>query len=436
MPLELKPLPKLTYKLRLTPQVRLSLNLLQFPLIKLKEYIKQEIEKNPLLELIDSGPAPFIKAPWSEADEEKRQYQESLITKPPTLEEHLLRQLRLFSSSEDECEIGESIIGNLNDDGYLKCSIEDIAKSNKTTKSQVEKILALIQTFDPIGIGARNLRECLLLQLKAKEEENSLAGKIVDKYLPFLEKRRYEYITKKLKVSVTKIKEAVKEIAQLEPKPGRSFSTERPIALIPDAILKKNKAGYEVIANTSQLPRITINDKYKKMLKQRDAAPDTKEYLRERLKAGRTLINAVNKRQETIQQIIEDIVYTQKDFFDKGVANLKPLTLEQIAKRVGKHKSTISRAITNKCLQTPYGTFELRYFLNSGLKQENGEILSSKAIKCKIKELIENENKERPLSDQKIAEGLKEDWTFISRRTIAKYRTQLKILPSLSRRFK
>ena len=446
MPLELTPSPKLTYKLRLTPQMRLSLNLLQLPLLKLKEYINQEIEKNPLLELIDREPKPpkgETQMTWSGEDEEKKEYRESLISKPPTLQDHLLRQLRLFTNSNDERRIGESIIGNINDDGYLRSSIEDIAKLNGTTKSQVEKVLTLIHTFDPIGVGARDLRECLSLQLKVKGEESSLAGKIVDKYLPFLEKKRYEYIAKKLsakggsasggKVSVDRIKKAMKEIAHLEPKPGRSFSAEEAVRLIPDATLRKNEDGHEVILNDWELPHITLNEKYKKMIKQKDTPGDAKEYLMERLKAARTLINAVGRRKETMQKIIEDIVYVQRDFLDTGVANFKPMTQDEIAKRIGKHKSTVSRAISNKYLHTPHGIFELRYFLSSGIKQENNTSYASKNIKVEISELIRNEDKKNPLTDREITNRFGKNGIFVSRRTITKYRKQLKILPSKSR---
>lgn len=435
MPLEVKLQPKLTYKLRLSPQIKLALNLLQLPLAQLKEYIKEEIEKNPLLEPSEDTTSSYESdILWTEEDEDKKQYRESLISASPTLQEHLSRQLHLFSSSEDERKIGESIIGNINDNGYLDCSIEKIVESNRTTKFQVEKVLALIHTFDPIGVGARDLRECLWLQLRTKEEENSLAGLIVDKYLPFLEKKRYGYIAKKLKRSVEEIKDAIKEIAKFQPKPGCSFSQEITQRLIPDAILKKNKDGYEVIPNDWELPRFGLSAKYKEMLKKNDTPTEVKEYLQERLKAGRSLIDAVNKRKETIQKILEEIVYAQKDFLDNGVTHFKPLTLSQIADRIGKHKSTVSRAISNKYVHTPYGIFKLRDFINSGVKQENGELFSSKSIKAKIKALIESEKKKKPLSDLEISSCLKQEGIFVSRRTITKYRHQLKILPSKSRR--
>jgi RNA polymerase sigma-54 factor len=439
MQLELKPTNKLTYKLRLTPQMRLAISLLQMPLVKLQEYVKQQVEENPLLE-IEKMEAPLRETESdlnynSDEDEEKKQnYRESLITKTATLSEHLLRQLHLIADTEERRKIGQLIIENIDDDGILRTSIEEIAESAKVTLAKVENILNFIQTFTPIGVGTRDLRECLLLQIKAKGRENSLAGQIIDKYLSYLEKKRFEFIAKKLKVSVERIKDAIKEIAHLEPKPGRSFNTERAARLIPDAILERNNDRYEVILNDWELPSLNLNPKYKKMLKQKNVAEDTKEYLRERLKAAKSLINAINKRKETIHKVTEAIVYIQKDFLDNGMQNLKPMTLSQIANLVDKHKSTVSRTVNNKYLQTPDGIFELRHFLNSGVKQENGEFYSSKAIKSKIKELIENENKENPLTDQQIVDLLKLENISISRRAIAKYRHQLKILPSQSRR--
>jgi RNA polymerase sigma-54 factor len=438
MQLELKPANKLTYKLRLTPQMRLAISLLQMPLVKLKEYVKQQIDENPLLEIENKEMPPEevefdLNYGTNEDEEEKQNYRESLITKTATLSEHLLRQLYLFVAN-DERKIGEVIIANIDDNGYLKSSIEEIANSTQATRTGVEKVLSLVQTFDPIGVGTRDLRECLLLQIKAKGEGNSLVGQIIDKYLPYLEKKRFEFIAKKLKVSVERIKGAIKQIANLEPKPGRSLNTERAVHLIPDVILKRNNDKYEVMLNDWELPSLNLNPKYKRMLKQKDVAEDTKEYLKERLKAAKFLINAINKRKETIHKVTEAIVYIQKDFLDNGMQNLKPMTLSQIANLVDKHKSTVSRTVNNKYLQTPDGIFELRHFLNSGLKQENGEFYSSKAIKSKIKELIKTEDKENPLTDQEITNHFKQERISISRRTIAKYRHQLKILPSQSRR--
>jgi RNA polymerase sigma-54 factor len=438
MPLELKPVNKLTYKLRLTPHMRLAINLLQMPLVKLKEFIEKQVEENPLLDIENIGlPVKPWQGPelnYSAEDEEKDNYKKSLVTRPDTLQEHLLRQLRLLTVADDERKIGELIIGNIDNNGYLGSSVEDIAESAKTASSMVEKVLSLIQAFDPVGVGARDLRECLLIQLKAGGEELPITYQIIDGYLAFLEKKRFKLIAEKLGVSVERIKKAVEKIAALEPKPGRPFSIEKNVSIIPDAILKKEKGKYEVILNDWGFPSLTFNEKYRNMLKQKDTPKDTKEYLRERLKAAQGLINAINSRRQTIQKVMDEIVYFQKDSLDNGEGHFKSMTLEQIAKGIGKHKSTVSRVVTNKYLQTPQGVFELRYFLNSGIKQDNGELLSSKAVKSKIKDLISRENKEKPLTDQKIAGILKQEGISIARRTIAKYRFQLKMLSSKSRR--
>ncbi len=423
MSLQLKPINKLTYKLKLTPHLRLAINLLPMPLLKLKEYIKEQLEENPLLEIENTGLPPKPKETF-----EINSF--DFAAKPPTLQEHLSRQLEILANSDFERQIGELIIGNIDDDGYFRCSAEDVVRLVKTDILTVGKVLSSVQSFDPAGVGARDLRECLLLQLKAKGEENSLTGQIVDKYLLCLEKKRFNYIAKQLDVSVEKVKEGLKEIAKLEPKPGRSFGAEKTIRLVPDAMLQKNKNRYEVILNNWELPSITLNHKYRKMIKEKGTPQDAKGYLRERLKAARTLIDAIKHRKETVKKVIEDIVFNQKGFLDSGEGSFKPMTLGQIAKRIGRHKSTVSRTVTNKYLQTPYGIIELRNFLNSGIKQKNGEIVSSKVIKSRIKVMIGSENKKNPLTDKQIIKYLKREGISVSRRTVTKYRNRLKILSS------
>lgn len=424
MSLKIQLLPKLTHKLKLSPQIKLSLTILQLPLVNLKEYIIAQIEENPLLRDTDNEAALSDNRQQLPSKLDSLPDQQNLITKPVALSEHLLKQLRIFADSQDY-KIGELIIDNINEDGYIKDSLE------KINEPRLNKILSLIQTFDPPGIGARNLRECLLIQLKANGEKNSFAFQIVDKYLPYLEKKRFTYLAKKLHTSIETIKEAVKRIAALEPKPCRAFDTDKPVYLIPDIIIKKNKNNYEVMFNDDQLPRITINEKYKKMLREKNTPPDVKNYLKEKLLAAQTLITAINKRKQTIQQISKEIVNTQKKFFDKGISNLTPLTLSKIAGKIGKHKSTVSRAMSNKYVQTPHGILELKYFLSSEIKQKNKTPLSSKAIKSMIKSMITKEKE--PYSDQRITDYLNQKGIVISRRTVTKYRGQLKILPAMSR---
>jgi len=425
---ELRPSQKFAHRLSLTPRMKLSIGILQMPLAKLNQFIKEQVEINPLL---DTEKAPLRQKNCSLEDEDGQDYRESLITSPVTLQEHLLRQLHLIADSQEERKIGELIIGNLDDNGYLRCPIEEIAECAETSLPEAKGTLSIIWTLDPIGVGARDLRECLLIQIKAKGEEDSLAGRIIDKYLPFLENKRYGYIAKKLKAPQEKIKESIKMISKLEPKPGRSFNTECSVRLIPDAALRKNEQGYEVISNDCEFPKININQKYMLMAKEKNTPEEVKEYLRERLEAARSLIEAVKKRKETVRRITEEIARAQKGFLDNGELNFQPLTLEYIAGKTGKHKSTVCRAIANKYIQTPWGILELRYFFNSGIKQENGGILSSKAAKSKIKNLIGDE--EKPLTDREIADSFKKDGMRISRRTLAKYRMQLGILSSKSR---
>jgi len=427
----LKPAQKFAQKLRLTPRMKLSIDLLQMPLSKLNQFIKEQAEINPLLDTGNPEKVSSGQNNCSPEDGDWQDYRESLITSPVTLQEHLLRQLHLIADSQEEREIGELIIGDLDDNGYLRCPVEEIAECAKISLPEVKESLSIVQTLDPIGVGARDLRECLLIQIKAIGEEDTLAGQIVDKYLPCLEKKRYKYIAKKLKAPQEKIKESIKRIAKLEPKPGRSFNTECSARLIPDAALRKNEQGYEVIFNDGEFPQININQKYRLMAKEKNTPDEVKEYLRERLEAARSLIEAVKKRKETVRRITEEIVLAQREFLDNGELNFQPLTLEYIARKTGKHKSTVSRAIANKYVQTPWGILELRYFFNSGVKQENGTFLSSKAAKSKVKNLIENEGE--PLTDREIADSFKKEGVRISRRTLAKYRMQLGILSSKSR---
>lgn len=450
MPLKVKPLNKLIYKLRLTPQMRMEINLLQMPLVKLREVIEHHLEENPVLELqgVKQPPSEDVPCAYSAEegmpaentdsgyaeDEDSRDYKTSLIVKPATLAEHLLKQLRLLAPSDDLLKIGEHLIGYIDEDGYLSCSLEEIAGTAQTGVKKVQQALCLIQTFDPAGVAARDIRESLLLQLQSRKRQDSLACRIVDKYLPDLEKKKYPLIAQGLGVSIQKVRDAIKEIARLEPKPGRRFNTEESVHLVPDAFLKKTSQGYEVQFNDTDLPRLTINKKYQNMIRQKDVPAAAREYLRERVAAARALIYAVKKRRQTIQKVIEAIVVLQNDFLDKGAGHLKPMTLSAVAKLAEKNKSTVSRTLSSKYLHTPWGIMELRYFLNSGIRQSDQTALSSKAVKGEIIKLIQGEKRIKPLSDREIAERLKQKGIGVARRTIAKYRHQLKILSSPSRK--
>lgn len=433
MPLEVKLEPKLIYRLRLTPQMRLALDLLPMPIIELKEYLKEEIEKNPLLEGQDYD--PIGSRQMSDTAQDTAQYGSDIRSAEPTLQDHLLRQLRSSTAEKNGLEIGEFIIGNIDDDGYFTDEVDETAKYLKVPESKIEEALKLIQTFDPIGAGSRDLRECLMLQLKSGGRGDSYAYKIVDSYMGHLEKKRFYYIAKRLGIGIEKVREAVNEITRLEPKPGRSFNAERPVQVIPDLLLMKDKGRYRITLNDQGLPRIRLNEKYIQMMKKGSTPGDVKQYLRERMGRAKALISALEKRENTIREAAEAIVDIQKDFLDKGEIDFKPMTLSRIASRIGKHKSTVSRVLANKYIETPRGVFALRSFLNSGVRQENGLMQSSKTIKSKILNLIKEENKKACLSDREIKELLKAKYQIsIARRTIAKYRKCLKIPSSSSRR--
>ncbi|MGD9015635.1 MAG: RNA polymerase factor sigma-54, partial [Candidatus Omnitrophota bacterium] len=386
----------------------------------------------------------FFNAGYSQEEAQKKQsYRESLVTKGPTLQEHLIRQLRMQELDENEYKIAELIIGNIDQNGYFQSSIEDIvqalsSKGIEVKSEDANKILAILQTFDPIGIGARDLKECLIIQLKAKEKQNSLCYQIVEHYLPDLARNKLKNIAKALKVSLDKIKEAAKEISLLEPKPGRAFTqseTRRVISRSPDIIVEKIDEQYEVIVNNRELPKLKISAQYKNLLNRKDTPEETKNYLKEKINSALWLIKAVMQRQDTIRRIAECIIDIQKDFFAQGQEEqLKPLTLQEVAQRVGRNESTISRVVNNKYIQTPYGIFKLDYFFSGSYQTEQGEAISSEAVKSQIIALIDEEDHQHPLSDDKIVKLFKAQGINIARRTIAKYREELKIPPSHQRK--
>lgn len=423
MRFKLKTIPRLAHRLRLTPQIKLAIDILQLPLAQLKEYISGQIEENPLLEREEY--------PISGTNLPREDYNlENIAASPAGLYDHLLKQLRFRASCRKEYIAGELIISRIDHNGYFRGDLEEIAKDARMKTGQAEKALALIQTFDPPGTGARDLRECLLIQLQAKNTGNALAIAIADKYLSFLGRKRYGYIAGRLKVSVRDIREEAKKISRLEPKPGRSFGQAKAAAIIPDAFLKGSAEGYEIIFNSRDLPRLKINDRYLTILTQSNHSPQNKEYLRDKLLGARALIYGITRRKETLRRIIQEMVCLQRDFLEKGPSYLRPLSLSELAQKLGRHKSTISRAIAGKYILGPCGTLALKDFLSRGLKQENRTSHSCGAVKAKIRKLIEREKRKKPLTDREISGLLNQNGLIIHRRTVAKYRDQMKILPS------
>lgn len=460
-------------KLILSPQMQQAIYLLQLPLMELRQFLQQQLIQNPVLEeveemepslseeesLAELGKEDYesdmqeemermarFDQEWQEyfrdtsvlgkveVDEEKRRFRETSITKPRSLHEHLLHQFRLSTSSPKQLKIGEMIIGNIDNNGYLQTSVEEIAESLSVSSQEAEKILQLIQTFDPPGVGARNLGECLLLQLKRLKKQKTLAAKIVSQYLKYLEKRKYPSLAKALSVSLEKIKEAVKTIASLEPKPGRSFSSERSQPILPDLILKKVDGDYQLIINEGDLPRVRVSSVYRKLMKKGVSDPDAHKYLLEKFKSAMWVIKGIEQRRGTVRKVAESIIKKQREFLDKGVEFLKPCTMQEIADDIEMHTSTVSRVTTNKYIDTPQGLFELKYFFSSEVPTMSSESMSKVSLKAKIRELIEKEDPHHPLTDQQIADQLKAQGIHIPRRTAAKYREAIGLLPSSLRK--
>lgn len=459
--MKLKLSQKLAQKMVLTPRMMQSIHILQLPLLELRDYLEQQIEENPTLEyeegyqFKDSVPVEGIDKLIEQDDgvgdsssdtnynqkeaQNKRLYRESLITKEPTLQEYLIRQLRMQSLSKMEFKIAELIIGNIDENGYFQGSTDTIAQNltsegTEVSSQDADKLLCLIQTFDPPGIGARSLKECLIIQLKAKEKQDSLAYRIVEEYLSDLAKNDLKIIAKNLGVSPDKVKEALAEISRLEPKPGRSFThtdNRRTTSGSPDIIVEKVGNNLEVIINNRDLPRLKISSHYKNLLSRKDVPEETKKYLKEKIGSALWIIRAINQRQQTIRRIAECIVQIQKDFFEQGEeGELKPLTLKEVAELVGRNESTVSRVVNNRYIRTPYGTFKLNYFFSGSFTTSQGEAISSEAIKSQLIAYIEEEDSRHPLSDSKIAEFFNVKGINLARRTIAKYREELKIPPS------
>jgi RNA polymerase sigma-54 factor len=376
---------------------------------------------------------------WQEAepadpDDERRQTVENTLTRKTSLEDHLMWQLRLSSLSEGDQRIGATIIYNLNDDGYLETPLAELAAQLEASEPEVERVLKRVQQLDPPGAIARNLRECLLLQLKNLGMEESLAARVASNHLDLLEKHRYNEIAKLLGVSVEAVNQAQKIISLLEPKPGRDYGGEEPTYVIPDVFIVKMGNDYVVTLNQSAVPRLRLAGYYQRVMNDGQTGAETKEYLQERLRSAKWLVKSIYQRQQTIYKVANSIIKFQRGFFDHGIGSLRPLVLKDVAEDIGMHESTISRATANKYAHTPQGIFELKFFFTSGVKAGSGEDVSAETVKEKIRAMVTIEQTNNPLSDQAIAEILRRDNINIARRTVAKYRQALGILPSASRK--
>jgi RNA polymerase sigma-54 factor len=350
--------------------------------------------------------------------------------------EALISQLRIATDDERTIEIGDYLIGSLDESGYLTCALEEVANEFKTAQQEVERILRIIQTFDPAGVGARNLQECLLIQLAARGLEDSLATRVIREHFDDFKQKKYPELAKKLRVSIQEVQAQCKVISTLDPKPGFEISAAEPQYVIPDLVVEKVDDKYVVYLNDKNIPRLRINHVYQEELMKdsKDGDRETREFIQSRLKSARWLIQTIEQRRRTMVKVMECIVDKQRQFFEKGTAFLRPLTLQQVASEINMHESTVSRVTTSKYVQTPRGVLELKFFFSSSLGTQDGGEISAKSAKDTIRRIIEREEARNPLSDQKIADMLKKDGLNIARRTVAKYREQLAILPARMRR--
>lgn len=467
MALEIRQSLKLVQQPIMTPQLQQAIKLLQLSRMELIDLVRQEQEENPFLEEVASpaaenesletsfeslSPAESLPAeeeeelppitwdgerfsPSSLREDEERPSFENFLTKKPTLAEHLLWQLRLSNFDEEECIIGTLIIGNLNEDGFLQYPLEEIAAQSGFPLAKMEAVFKKIQAFDPPGVAARDLRECLLIQARQIYGGNPIVIKIIENYLDQLGRKNYQAIAKGLGISWEEVVQASRLISVLDPRPGRAYSEENVQYVIPDVYVYKIGDDYVVVLNEDGLPKLRINPYYRDIL--RDQAQydgEAKDYINEKVRSALWLIKSIHQRQRTIYRVTKSIVRFQRDFLDRGVAYLKPMVLKDVAMDVNMHESTISRVTSNKYVHTPQGIFELKYFFNTSINTSRGENIASESVKEKIREILTKEDPQRPYSDQEIVELLKQEGIIIARRTVTKYRELLGFLPSTRRK--
>ena len=453
---------------KLAPQMQQSLAILQATALELGQMVGQELVENPVLEeestdisleeekldrdaedideefdemsKLDDEWREYLQqskssAPRRDDDAERRQHMMDSLVEAETLPEHLLEQLGTSDAEGEVRALAEMLIGNIDEDGLLPVDIEDMALENALPFQKLKQALEIVQSFYPAGVGAQNLRECLLIQLERDGRGHSLEFRIIDKHLDDLARKRFPQIARKLGVTPEQITAAAEAISHLEPKPGRAFTPSTNQYITPDVTVTRDAGDYVVVINNEHVPHLRISNTYKDIMSSGGAAAqEAKEYIREKIRAGKFLIKSIHQRQDTIRRIAEQIVERQRDFLDAGVSHLKPMNMAQIAKVVGVHETTVSRAIAGKYISTPRGVYEMRYFFKPGYETESGETMSNTSVKQAVAEIVKEEDTRKPLSDDKIVNGLAEKGIKIARRTVAKYRDELGILPSHLRR--
>jgi len=367
----------------------------------------------------------------TEEDEEKREFMFNSLVQGTSLQENLLEQVRLSELNNGEFSIAEMIIGNIDDYGYLKSTLDELVMTTNVDPQRIEKVLAVIQSFHPPGVGARDLRECLMLQLERKKLKHTIEYKIVSECFDALSKRRIPEIARVLGRDLDDIQESLLRIANLDPRPGREFLPNNDIYVVPEVFVVKGDDGEFIVStNNDHIPQLRISNHYKDLMAHASSDAEVRNYIREKIRAGKFLIKSLHQRQSTILNIGKEIVKRQREFMEKGPAFLKPLTMVQVAEVVGVHETTVSRAVSGKYMQTPFGIFEMKYFFTSGLQTTDGESMSNTSVKGMIDEIFKAEDQTKPLSDHQVVEMLKAKGIMIARRTVAKYRAELGILPS------
>jgi RNA polymerase sigma-54 factor len=486
---------QLKQEMKINPRLYQAMELLYMPLLDLQQHLKQELAENPFLEMSEADVQEEVELKEEpkekKADEEidweeilldgfdaggrRQQYEQREFFQPTPVEihdlrDHLREQLRLLNLSEREMQLGEEMIGNIDDDGMLSCPLEgvvaganawleemrDIADANAKAiddeeerkkelaeidglfqpydMEEAEAVLARIQTFDPPGVAARNLRECILIQMR-HQGMNGLALEIIQEHFEDLIHRRMSDIAKSMGISPKEVQDAADEIRLLDPKPGIKYSADPEQYIIPDLIVEKIAGEYHVFVNDTNLPRLRLSRVYREIARDKNKFKgENKEFISAKLNSANWMIQAIEQRRQTMLKVMTFIVNRQHDFFEKGVQHLKPLTLREVAEHIEMHESTVSRVTNEKFVQTPRGVYSLKFFFSSGLSTTSGEDISARGVKAKIQGLVGGEDPKRPLTDQAIVNLLKSDGVKIARRTVAKYRDQLGILPARMRK--
>jgi RNA polymerase sigma-54 factor len=466
---------KLVQKLILTPSLQQAIKLLPMSTLELADLLNQEMVENPLLEEVPTEelqPAeqqqpekqeaqPAVEKPdtWDDADydyffgdylddgyrsrtpSEVKELPpiENTLSSAASLSDHLLWQLAMQTEDEGVKEIGGAIIGNLDDDGYLVASVEEIAAMGEWPVAEVEKALQHVQTFDPIGVAARDLQECLWLQIRHLGLEGTPSEKIVTEHLRLLQNHQVPEIARKLGMPIEELKEHIEIIRNLDPKPGNRYNPSQSQYVIPDVYVVKVEDQYVAMLNEEGLPQLRISPVYRRLLDKSgqagtEEAGETRAYVKDKFRSALWLIKSVDQRQKTIHKVATSIINFQREFLDQGIEYLRPLVLRDVANDIGMHESTVSRVVNNKYMHTPQGVFEMKYFFHSGISSSYGESVSSVTIKQRIRKIIENEDPRKPLSDSKIVSILQKEGLMLARRTIAKYREELKIPTSNQRK--